>query len=90
MEEKTNIFADIELNSKKNQPDAYSLKLNGQEIGQYVRGLTLQLEAGRFPVLTLKVNVEKISINSRCIWEIPEPYKGLLEEKTHKPFRQDL
>lgn len=76
-----NIFADLELCSQEGYPSLYSLKLNGQEVGQWVRSLNLHLDAGGFPVLTLQVNAEKISINCRCIWEIPEPYAGLLEEK---------
>ena len=75
------IFADLEIQSVDGDPSCYSVKLDGVEISKYVKNLDLHIAAGGFATLTLGVNTEKISINSRCIWNIPEPYAGLLAEK---------
>lgn len=82
MEEKDPIIhADLEISSIDGDRCCYSVKLDGHEVSRCVRRLTLKIEPSRDPTLLLEVNAEKISINSRCIWEIPEPYAGLLEEK---------
>lgn len=82
MEEKGPIIhADLEISTIEGDSCCYTVKLDGHDVSQCVRRLTLRIEPCRNPILSLEVNVEKISINSRCIWEIPEPYAGLLEEK---------
>lgn len=72
-------MVDFSMESFKDYPDLYSVKLNGQEVGQHITELNLNMKAGRFPELTIKVNAEKLSLHSRCVFELPEPYKGLYE-----------
>lgn len=76
------IFADLEIKSIDGAPSIYSVKLDGQEIAHYISSLALNINACGLAELILKVNVEKISVNSRCLWHIPEPYGSYVQRKT--------
>lgn len=72
--------AELILESDKDSPGTYSLKINGEEISDIVTGLSLTLEACELPKLSLRLNTEKISIRSRCLVEVPEVYSGILKK----------
>ena len=78
MAKNENPLVDLELKSLKDAQDIYSLKINGNEIGQFVSELHLDLKAHELPVLTIKLNAEKLSIQSKAVLEIPEPYKSFI------------
>lgn len=73
-------FVDLSLESMPDCPDLYSVKINGEEIGQHILELNLNLKAGGFPELTIKVNAEKLSVHSRAIPRLPEPYRAFYED----------
>ena len=73
-------FVDFALESMPEAPDLYSVKNNGVEMGQHIKKLSLDLTAGGFPELTIVVNAEKLSVHSRAIPKLPEPYRVFYED----------
>lgn len=73
-------FVDFALESMPEAPDLYSVKINGVEMGQHIKELSLNLTAGGFPELTIVVNAEKLSVHSRAIPKLPEPYRAFYED----------
>lgn len=69
----------LEINESKEFPGAYSIKINGREVSKDIISLQLNLESGSLPTLTVKSVVEGINLNSRALWDIPEPYKGWMD-----------
>lgn len=74
----------LEINSDKNYPDIYSVKINGLEIAEYISELNLNIKACEPAELTIKANVEHVALNSRALWDFPEPYKSYIEAKFKK------
>ncbi len=74
-------LVDFELKSLNEMSDIYSLKINGKEIGHIVKEIHLDLKAHALPTITLTLNAEKISINSRALLEIPEPYINFIKKE---------
>ena len=73
-------FVDFALESMPSEPDLYSVKINGVEMGQHIKELNLNLKAGKYPELTIVVNAEKLSLHSRAIPQLPEPYRAFYED----------
>lgn len=56
-----------------------SVKLDGKEMGQYLTGFRFIQEGHGVPILQMDVAAEGFTLASKCILDIPEPYKGLHE-----------
>ena len=81
---------DFKLNSDNTHSDVYSVKINGVEISNCVSEINLHVKACEQAVLTVKANIDCISVDTRAIWDIPEPYKSYMESEIKKVSTKTL
>ena len=74
----------LDVSEDAEHPGCVSVKVNGKDISPSITEARIDLNAGRFPVLTVTALLNTISINTRAMWDIPEPYKSYMENEIRK------
>jgi len=80
------IHCNVEIKQFEN--GLFSVKVNGKEISQCITGFSLTEKAGECPVFTASMVTDTVKLSTFAIYDIPEPYKWVVESEIEDGLRQ--
>jgi|GEM_PF-6233144 len=67
------------LEIKQLSDTAFSVKIDGMEISQYLTELSLLLKAGEVPTLSVRLLTDTVNLGTTAKFNIPPPYDWMIQ-----------